>query len=66
MIGNPIFTYGDIVKFRIEEEIRTGEIIVVDSYGTMEQSEEVSYDIRNGEERMLYKHIRESYIIEKC
>lgn len=42
-----------------------GIIGIVDSYGTMEQKEEPSYDIEVGEEVVLYKHILESEIICK-
>lgn len=47
----------------------SGEVYIVDAYGTFEQNEEPSYDImvedwRGTGEPMLVKHIRESGLIE--
>lgn len=62
----PIYKYGDFVRFLCNGEILEGTIRIVDSYGTMEQNEEPSYDIEvGGEENILYKHIPESQIIRK-
>ena len=54
-----------MVEFEVSDGIiKTGTVWVVDAYGTMEQDEEASYDIwvEAGEERCLYKHIRESKV----
>jgi len=65
----PKFKRDEKVRFRfprkdtIEEHV--GVIFVVDAYGTMEQGEEPSYDIRIPEEHALYKHVRESWVIGK-
>lgn len=65
------YTRGDIVTFTFEHEQVTGEIYIVDRYGTFEQNEEPSYDIlvENSPHCdggcCLYKHIRQSKIVEK-
>ena len=64
--GEHKYNKGDMVEFETyEDSKKTGTIWVVDAYGTMEQDEEASYDIwvEAGEERCLYKHIRESKVI---
>ena len=65
----PKYTYDDKVRFRFPRkdaiEVHTGIVIVVDAYGTMEQSEEPSYDIRIPEKHAIYKHVRESWVIGK-
>ncbi len=68
ILGKPIYKHRDHVRFLFNEEILGGVIGIVDSYGTMEQNEEPSYDIEvGGEEFILYKHIPESQIIrEDC
>lgn len=63
MIGHPKYKRDDVVSFKFRNEIKTGTICIVDSYGTFEQNEEPSYDIINEEENMLYKHVRESGVI---
>lgn len=75
MIGKPKYKYGDIVTFEIldndDKKYRvTGYIYIVDAYGTFEQNEEPSYDIMVERSHLdntpcLYKHIRESYIVEE-
>lgn len=63
-VGKPIYGKDDFVKFRYNGKILEGAIVIVDSYGTMEQKQEPSYDIKVGKvDFMLYKHIRESQII---
>ncbi len=68
MIGQPKYERFDIVRFKFgpTDELQ-GFVEIVDAYGTFEQSEEPSYDILIAEKegRGLYKHIRESRIIEK-
>ena len=68
MLGQPKYEKYDIVRFKFSptEELE-GFIEIIDAYGTFEQNEEPSYDIliTEKEGRGLYKHIRESRIIEK-
>ena len=66
IIGHPAYMRGDIVNFRVCEKEKRGKIEIVDAYGTFEQDEEPSYDIYIKEENCLYKHIRESFVGEKC
>lgn len=56
------YNYGDMVKFKNNDEIKFGKIEVVDSNVTFFQQEEPSYDIMVSEEQCLYKHIKESFI----
>ena len=66
MVGYPKYKLGDIVVFKINDnETKTGTVAVVDTYGTFFDDSDVSYDIRNKEEKMLYKHFSEKYIIKK-
>ena len=66
MLGKPKYTYGDIVKFTANDnKIREGIIAIIDRWGTFEDDSDVSYDIMNKEENILYKHFREDCIIEK-
>jgi hypothetical protein len=64
MVGKPKYNYGDIVKFTIDDEIKTGSVEIIDAYGTFFQTEEPSYDVKVKDENCLYKHIRESFIEE--
>ena len=66
ILGKPIYKHRDCVKFLFNGKILEGIIGIVDSYGTMEQNEEPSYDIEVGvEEFVLYKHIPESEIVSR-
>lgn len=58
----PKYKHDEKVKFKCNNEIKEGNIYIIDEYGTFEQSEEVSYDIFVEKENTLYKHIRESLI----
>lgn len=61
----PVYSYMDKVEFCFNGtgEPLTGLIEVVDANGTLEQSEEVFYDIYVGADRnCLYKHVPESHI----
>ena len=62
----PKYKKGDIVKFDFNkgEEPLQGMIEIVDRYGTFDQNEEPSYDIYRFENNTLYKHIRESLVVE--
>lgn len=74
MIGKPKYKYGDKVKFSLNEEILEGTVYIIDKYGTWEDSSDVSYDIlvetnkyitkENPKGECLYKHIKETLIIE--
>lgn len=66
ILDPPKYQLGDRVRFSINDEILEGKIEIVDSYGTFEQDEEPSYDIGvTGEKEILYKHIRESQVLER-
>lgn len=64
MIGHPKYKRNDVVSFKFRDEIKTGTVYIVDSWGTFEQNEEPSYDILVEENNTLYKHVRESLVIE--
>lgn len=64
MLGKPKYNYGDIVKFKISDQIKIGTIEIIDAYGTFFQKEVPSYDVMVKDENCLYKHIRESFIEE--
>ena len=67
-IPKPLYEYGDWVKFKIKmfedtaEKEYTGQVAIVDRYGTFEQNEEPSYDIYVPEENCLFKHFRQSHV----
>ena len=65
MIGKPQYSIGDIVKFKLDNKIKTGIVAIVDDYGTFYDSSDVSYDILNRDESMFYKHVSEKYIVDK-
>ena len=65
MLGKPKYNYGDVVKFKYDDDIKEGIIAIIDRYGTFENDSDVSYDIINKEENILYKHFGEKYVIEK-
>ena len=73
-MNKPKYNYDDVVSFELEHNgkiyLCTGKVYIVDKYGTVEQSEEPSYDIMvynflGGKEPCLVKHIRESSIEDK-
>ena len=66
ILNPPKYSVGGIVRFKDSQGYEyTGRICVVDPYGTMEQDDEPSYDIyEEGDAKCLYKHIRESWVIE--
>lgn len=64
MLGKPKYNYGDRVKFNVNGEYKEGEIAIIDRYGTFFDDSDVSYDILNEEENMLYKHCREDCVVE--
>ena len=61
--GKPRYELDDYVMFELDGKLFSGKIVVVDSFGTIEQSEEPSYDIFCEKENMLYKHVRESQVL---
>ena len=66
MLGKPKHKVGDTVKFIFGNELKTGIVFVVDKYGTFDNSTDVSYDILVEDENMLYKHIQEKYVVQRC
>ena len=50
MLGKPKYNYGDVVKFKLGDDVKEGIIAIIDRYGTFEGSSDVSYDIMNKEE----------------
>ena len=62
MVGEPKYKIGQFVRFEFDGEIMEGTIEIIDTYGTWEDSSDVSYDIL-GMNDCLYKHIREDYIL---
>ena len=64
ILGRPKYTYGDVVRFKWNDGEKLGKVYIVDAYGTFEQNDEPSYDVRVEEERCLYKHIPESEVVE--
>lgn len=66
MLGKPKYKVGDTVKFIFGNELKTGSVFVVDKYGTFDNSTDVSYDILVEDENVLYKHIQEKYVVQRC
>ena len=64
MLGKPKYKKGDTLLFRLGNKFHKGSVFVVDEWGTFGQNLQVSYDLQS-EENILYKHIRESQIIDK-
>lgn len=64
-IPEPKYDYGDIVSFTVDGRRVSGEVYIIDRYGTFEQNEEPSYDVMvcEGDARILFKHVRQSLII---
>lgn len=63
MKGYPKYEYGDIVRFNIKNEVITGKVYIIDKYGTFEDNSDVSYDILDETNNILYKHIREDKVV---
>lgn len=68
MLGKPKYNYNDTVIFKLTDKEHKGFIVIIDPYGTFDQTEEVSYDImvKENNQQALYKHIPESCIIQIC
>ena len=69
MLGKPKYVRGDIVQFQIIINkiltTKTGQVAIIDAYGTFFDTTDVSYDIYIPEEQTLYKHISEGSINDK-
>lgn len=65
MKGYPKYEFGDMVRFKYGDTVKTGVIVIIDKYGTWEDGSDVSYDIMVKEDNCLYKHIKEDTITEK-
>lgn len=63
--GHPIYKKDQYVYVMTHKGKKKGKIMVIDSYGTIEQRDEPSYDIYVEDECCLWKHIRESEILLK-
>ena len=66
MKGFPKFKLGDRVKFQlVDEPIYEGKIVIIDKFGTFNNSTDVSYDILVDDyygESCLFKHITEHLV----
>lgn len=68
MVGKNKYNLNELVAFVCNNHVYEGIIRIIDYYGTMEQKQEVSYDIEVAShnieiENTLYKHIPESDIL---
>ena len=66
MIGKPKYHENDLVEFQWlkDKPNKVGVVYIVDKWGTLLDSSDVSYDILVKEENMLYKHISERYVVK--
>ena len=62
MLGKPKYKYGDKVSFTIEGKKITGEVYIIDEYGTFFDKSDVSYDIMC--DNILYKHVNEKLVTD--
>lgn len=66
ILGKPKYRWGDMVEWEWNpNENKSGNIEIVDAYGTSDQNLEPSYDIFVEKENCVYKHICESEIMRK-
>ena len=73
MVGIPKYKIDDVVSFKLVDEdkeyVMTGKVYIMDRYGTLLDSSDVSYDVmvESGdyptEYPCLFKHINEKLII---
>lgn len=66
MIENNVYERNDIVKFLYEGKTKKGRVTSVDRHFFERLSEHITYDIYSEADNILYKHINELCIIEKC
>lgn len=62
MLGKPKYSVGDKVKFLMDDEYITGEVYIVDKWGTFWDDTDVQYDIMVESQKTLYKHIKEAKV----
>jgi hypothetical protein len=62
MVGKPKYKIGDDVSFTLGNDIKQGEIYIVDKYGTFEDDSDASYDIFVKSDNVLYKHVKETML----
>ena len=62
MKGKPKFKIGDEVCFEWKGETKVGIVWIVDAYGTLNEPNDVSYDIMVEKENILYKHFTEKLV----
>jgi len=65
MLGKPKYNYGDVVTVKMDDIEFDGIVAIIDRYGTWGDPSDVSYDILNKKQNILYKHCNEKYVIEK-
>lgn len=75
-MDNLKYKCGDKVLFHIPRQVTwdgkvireegdiEGVVEIVDEFGTFEQHEEPSYDIYRKEDKMFYKHVRQSSVVK--
>ena len=64
MLGKPKFKMGSQVDFVTDGTVKSGNIEVIDAYGTYFDKTDVMYDIFVEPENCLYKHIHETNVVE--
>ena len=67
MRGKPKYKVGDKVQFELNDRTYTGEVYIVDKYGTFFENDDVSYDVmveEFGENKTpcLVKHLTERFV----
>lgn len=69
MLGKPKYDYGDLVEFDIECDGKNytvqGTVEIIDTWGTFESQDDVSYDIMAKESfagKCLFKHFSEKLL----
>lgn len=65
MLGKPKYKHNELVKFQFGDEELIGKIYIIDSFGTIDDKSDVSYDILVDDYPggpCLVKHIQEKYV----
>lgn len=70
MVGHPKYNWGDLVLFQVDNNVYSGQIVVVDTNGLFGDNSDVFYDIfyydaEKIHDIAIYKHIPESCIIKE-